>query len=70
MLKIPGISQEAAVRVLQKIGYEPRRQSGHLVMSDGMTRVTIPSHNPINALTMGSIAKTIGLAPEEFRFLL
>ena len=70
MPKLPGISQKAAVRALQKIGYEIRRQSGHIVMSNGTTRVTIPRHDPINAITMGNIAKTVGLTPEEFRKLL
>jgi len=32
--------------------------------------LTIPRHNPINALTMGAIAKDAGLTPEEFRKLL
>ena len=70
MPKLTGISQKAAVRVLQKIGYEIRRQSGHIVMSNGTTRVTIPRHDPIHAITMGNIAKTVGLTPEEFRKLL
>jgi hypothetical protein len=30
----------------------------------------IPRHNPINAITMGGIAKTAGLTPEQFRELL
>jgi hypothetical protein len=39
-------------------------------MSNGQMRLTIPRHNPINALTMGAIAKDAGLTPEEFRKLL
>jgi hypothetical protein len=30
----------------------------------------IPRHNPINAITMGGIAKSAGLTPEQFRELL
>ena len=39
-------------------------------MSNGQTRLTIPRHNPINAITMGAIAKDAGLDPSEFRKLL
>ena len=70
MPKIPGISQRDAVRVFQKLGYRIARQSGHIVMSNGKTRLTIPRHNPIDAITMGSIAKAAGLTPDEFRRLL
>ena len=39
-------------------------------MSNGEIRLTIPRHNPINALTMGAIAKDAGLSPDDFRKLL
>jgi hypothetical protein len=39
-------------------------------MSDGKRRLTIPRGNPINAFTMGGIAKDAGLSPETFRKLL
>jgi hypothetical protein len=39
-------------------------------MSDGIRIVTIPRHNPINALTMGGIARDAGLSVEAFRKLL
>ena len=70
MPKLPGIGQRDAVRVLQKIGFRVVRESGHIVMSNGQQRLTIPRHNPINALTMGAIAKDAGLTPEQFRELL
>jgi predicted RNA binding protein YcfA (HicA-like mRNA interferase family) len=68
--KIPGISQRDAVRIFEKLGYQIARQSGHIVMTNGKQRLTIPRHNPINAITMGSIAKSAGLTPEQFRNLL
>ncbi len=70
MPKLPAISQKDAVRVLSKIGFRMVRESGHVVMSDGQTRLTIPRHNPINAIAMGAIAKDAGLTPAEFRDLL
>jgi len=46
------------------------RQSKHIVMSDGAHFITIPRHNPVNALTMGGIVKDAGLSAEQFRELL
>jgi len=70
MPKLPGISQKDAVRVFTKMGYRIARESGHVVMSNGKTRLIIPRHNPIDAITMGSIAKGAGLTPDQFRELL
>jgi len=46
------------------------RQGKHIVMSDGARIVTIPRHNPVNAFTMGGIARDAGLSVEQFRKLL
>ncbi|MHB8523866.1 MAG: type II toxin-antitoxin system HicA family toxin [Limisphaerales bacterium] len=70
MPRIPGISQREAVRVFEKLGYRIKRQTGHIIMSNGQTRLVIPRHNPINALTMGAIVPDAGLTSEEFRKLL
>jgi predicted RNA binding protein YcfA (HicA-like mRNA interferase family) len=70
MPRIPGVSQHDAVRVFQKMGYRIVRQSGHIVMSNGQVRLIIPRHSPINAMTMGSIARDAGLTPDQFRALL
>jgi predicted RNA binding protein YcfA (HicA-like mRNA interferase family) len=68
--KIPGIRQQDAVRVFEKLGFRVARQSGHIIMTNGKTRLVIPRNNPINAITMGGIAKAAGLTPEQFRELL
>jgi hypothetical protein len=39
-------------------------------MSDGARIITIPRHNPVNAFTMGGIARDAGMSPEQFRNLL
>jgi hypothetical protein len=39
-------------------------------MTNGSRIVTIPRHNPVNALTMGGIVRDAGLTVEEFRALL
>jgi predicted RNA binding protein YcfA (HicA-like mRNA interferase family) len=70
MPKLPGVNHLSAVRALEKAGFTIVRQSGHIVMSNGTRFVTIPRHNPINAFTMGGIAKDAGFTVEEFRKLL
>ncbi|MBP6506899.1 MAG: type II toxin-antitoxin system HicA family toxin [Opitutaceae bacterium] len=67
MPKLPGISQKDAVRVLEKCGFRIVRQGKHITMSNGAVMVQVPRHNPINAYTMGYIAKVAGLSPEQFR---
>lgn len=70
MPRIPGVNHQEAVRALQKAGFRVVRQAGHIVMSDGVRIVTIPGHNPVNAFTMGGIARDAGLSEDEFRALL
>ena len=70
MPKLPGVCQKDAVKVFQKPGCKIARESSHIVMSNGAIRLTIPRRNPINALTMGAIAKDAGLTPEKLRQLL
>jgi predicted RNA binding protein YcfA (HicA-like mRNA interferase family) len=70
MPKLPGINHQYAVRALEKIGFRIVRQGKHIVMSDGVRILTIPRHNPINAITMGGIVRDAGLTIEEFRALL
>ena len=65
-----GISHQDAVRVFEKLGYRIIRQSGHIVMSNGETRLIIPRANPVDPFTMGAIARDAGLSPAEFRRLL
>ena len=70
MRRIPGINHRDAVRALQKVGFRIVRQSKHIVMvrDDGI--ITIPRNNPMNAVTMGGIARDAGLNEHEFRALL
>ncbi|HEX7053642.1 MAG TPA: type II toxin-antitoxin system HicA family toxin [Burkholderiales bacterium] len=70
MPKIPGVNHLDAVRALEKAGFRIVRQGKHIVMSNGQRIVTIPRHNPVNAFTMGGIARDAGLSVEQFRELL
>jgi predicted RNA binding protein YcfA (HicA-like mRNA interferase family) len=68
--KIAGINHLDAVRALEKAGFRIARQGKHIVMTNGGRILTIPRHNPVNAITMGAIVRDAGLTVEEFRALL
>lgn len=64
------MSSSQAVRALRKTGFRVVRQGKHIVMSNGVVRLTVPRNNPISAFTMGAIAVDAGLTPDEFKALL
>jgi predicted RNA binding protein YcfA (HicA-like mRNA interferase family) len=70
MPKIAGVNHLRAVAALEKAGFQILRQGAHIVMTDGIRILTVPRHNPINAFTMGGLARDAGLSVEEFRKLL
>ena len=70
MPRLPGVNHGDAIRALEKAGFQVRRQSKHVVMSDGTRIVTIPRATPINAFTMAAIVKGAGLTIDEFLKLL
>ncbi len=58
------------MRALEKASFRVARQGKHIVMSNGQRILTIPRHNPVNAITMGGIVRDAGLTVDEFRALL
>ncbi|MDA0225288.1 MAG: type II toxin-antitoxin system HicA family toxin [Proteobacteria bacterium] len=70
MPKIPGVNHLDAVRALEKAGFRVVRQGKHIILSNGQRIVTVPRNNPVNAFTMGGIARDAGLSVEQFRDLL
>lgn len=70
MPRLPGINHLDAVRALEKAGFRIARQGKHIVMTDGTRVLSIPRHNPVNAITMGNIVRDAGLTNEAFRRLL
>ena len=52
MGKIPGIDHLDAVRALKKAGFKVLRQGKHIVMSDGLRIITIPSEKMSVNLTI------------------
>lgn len=70
MPNFPGVNHLKAVKALEKAGFWIARQGKHIVMTNGERIVTIPRHNPVNAMTMGGIVRDAGLTTEEFKKLL
>jgi len=70
MPKLPGVNHQDAVRALHKAGFRILRQGKHIVMANSGRKLTIPRHNPINAITMGGIIRDAGLTIDEFKKLL
>ena len=70
MPRLPGIAHLAAIRALEKAGFQVARQGRHVVMTDGARIVTIPRHDPVNAYTMAGIVRDAGLTIERFKELL
>jgi predicted RNA binding protein YcfA (HicA-like mRNA interferase family) len=66
MSSLPGVNHLQAVKALEKAGFRIARQGKHVVMTNGERIVTIPWHNPVNALTMGGIVKDAGFSIEQF----
>ena len=69
MPRLPGVNHLDAIRALEKAGFWIERQGKHVVMTDGSRTLTIPRHNPINAITMVNIVRDAGLTNDEFRRL-
>ena len=70
MPKIQGVNHRRAVRALERAGFHVAHEGKHIIMTDGDRVLVIPRNDPVNALTMGGIAKDAGLTVDEFRKLL
>ena len=55
MPNLSGVNHPVSVRALEKVGFRVARQGKTIVMTDGNRNITIPRHNPVNAITMGNI---------------
>jgi len=70
MPKLAGVNHTDAIRAFERLGFRIKRQSKHVIMSDGVRVLVIPRAKPINAITMGVIIRDAGLAVDEFKKLL
>jgi hypothetical protein len=66
---IAGVDHRNAVAAFEAVGFWVLREEEHVVMTDGVRILTIPRHDPINALTMDGIVRDAGLSVDKFRDL-
>lgn len=67
MPKLPHVSGAAAVRALQRLGFEKLRQSGsHVIMRRASKGCVVPMHGEIKVGTLAGILRQANVTPEEF----
>lgn len=75
MSEIPSLSYIRVINALQRVGFVVVRQKGsHIRMqkriTEGVLKLTIPSHKPIKKSTLARIIKDANLSLDEFKNLL
>ncbi len=72
MPKLPVISGQELIKVLQKIGYQVVRQKGSHVRlkAFGKPSLTVPNHKVIKPGLLNKILKDVGLTREDLERLL
>jgi predicted RNA binding protein YcfA (HicA-like mRNA interferase family) len=67
MPRLPRISGERAIRVLERLGFQRVRQRGsHVVLRRGASGCVIPLHKELAIGTLRSVLRQAGVAPGEF----
>jgi predicted RNA binding protein YcfA (HicA-like mRNA interferase family) len=70
MPKLPQLSGQKIVKILEKYVFELDHQTGsHLILrqnEEPYRRITIPNHNPVSVGTLNAIIKQSGLSRENF----
>ena len=67
MPKLPRLSGEELVKILQRAGYENRRQRGsHVVLRNGHSVCVIPLHRELKTGTFAGIIRQSGIPLDEF----
>jgi predicted RNA binding protein YcfA (HicA-like mRNA interferase family) len=71
MPKMPRISSRDAIRALERLGFEPVRQTGsHIVMKkateEGEIGCVVPIHRELKVGTLSGILKQAKVTVEEF----
>ncbi len=71
MPKLPRISSKEAIRALERLGFEQKRQTGsHVVMKkqteEAEIGCVVPMHNELKVGTLSGILKQAQVTREEF----
>ncbi len=70
MPRLPGVSQQRAIRAFRKAGFHVVRQGKHIILAKEGLMLSIPRGNPIDAVTMGGVITDAGMSVEQFKKLL
>jgi len=66
------ISSKRAVNAFKKAGFWVMKSRGrkHVGMSNGVRKITVPRHSPLNPYTLKGIIRDAGLVDVEFKKLI
>jgi predicted RNA binding protein YcfA (HicA-like mRNA interferase family) len=65
-----GLGHRNTVAALEDAGFWILREGVHVIMTNGQRILTIPSEDPVHALTLEGIVRDAGLSMEQFRQLI
>jgi predicted RNA binding protein YcfA (HicA-like mRNA interferase family) len=67
MPKLPVLSGQEIIKMLEQLGFERVRQRGsHVVMRRGSNGCVIPLHEEVKRGTLGGILRQAGLTADQF----
>ncbi len=67
MPKLPVLSGQEVIKILERLGYKQARQRGsHVVMRRDGAGCVVPLHKEIKTGTLGGILRQAGLSADEF----
>ena len=65
--ELPHVSGAEAIRALERLGFEVRRQRGsHVMLRRGAVGCVVPLHSEIKRGTLGGILRQAGVEAEAF----
>jgi predicted RNA binding protein YcfA (HicA-like mRNA interferase family) len=73
MSKLPSVSGQQVVAVLQRLGFRIRRQHGsHIILrrDDPFAQTVVPAHRELDRGTLRAILRQIDISVDEFVRLL
>jgi predicted RNA binding protein YcfA (HicA-like mRNA interferase family) len=67
MPSLPVVSGAEAIRALERLGFEVKRQRGsHVVLRKGSTVCVVPKHDELKTGTLSGVLKQAGVTAEDF----
>ncbi|VAV91966.1 hypothetical protein MNBD_ALPHA04-1629 [hydrothermal vent metagenome] len=67
MPKLPVVSGKDAIKALESLGFEQKRQRGsHVVMRRGGEGCVVPLHKELKTGTLAGIIRQAGMTADEF----